>query len=185
VSDPLPRQILRLADLAGRSEIAFALDPDAPGRAALAAALGIPAIRKFRFQGKLTPLGRRDWQLEAELGATVVQDCVVTLAPVTTRIDESVRRSYMAGLPEPGPGEIEMPEDDNVDPLPATLDLYEVALESLSLALPPFPRAEGAALAETVVTEPGADPMTQEKAKPFSGLEGLKKALEKKGDPGE
>lgn len=185
MSDALPRHVLRLADLAGRSEVHFALEPDATGRAALAAALDIPAIRKLRFAGTLSPVGRRDWRLQAALGATVVQDCVVTLAPVTTRIDEEVSRSYMADLPDPGPGEVEMPEDDSIDPLPATLDLYEVALESLALALPPFPRAEGASLPETVVTEPGAEAMTAEKAKPFSGLEGLKKALEKKDDPGE
>lgn len=128
----LPRQPLRLAPPAPRQPIPFDLRPEAPARAALADVLGIDAIRKLSFAGRLTPVGRHDWTLEARLGATVVQPCVVTLAPVTTRIDESVTRRYMAELPEPAPGETEMPEDD-VEDLPTTLDLWDVLAESLAL----------------------------------------------------
>ena len=32
--------------------------------------------------------------LEADLGATVVQSCVVTLDPVTTRVEETALRRY-------------------------------------------------------------------------------------------
>ncbi|NBT33687.1 MAG: DUF177 domain-containing protein, partial [Rhodobacteraceae bacterium] len=110
---------------------------------------------------------------------------VVTLDPVTTRIDESVTRSYVAEMPEIEPGEVEMPEDDTVDPLPVTLDLTEVMIEALALALPAFPRAEGAELGSLVVTAPGLTPMTDEVARPFAGLGALKKALEKKDDKGD
>ena len=102
-------------------------------------------------------------------GATVVQDCVVTLAPVTTRIDERVQRRYMTDPPEPDTGEAEMPEDD-VEELPQALDLGEVMLEALALALPAYPRAAGVELGETVVTRPGAEALTEERAKPFAGL---------------
>lgn len=178
----LPRQIIRLSDASQRGAQTFTLTPDAGARAAIAAHLGIPAVRKLRFEGRLVPEGRRDWHLDATLGATVVQDCVVTLAPVTTRIDEPVVRRYMADLPEPGPGEVEMPEDDTVEPLPASLDLAEVMIEALSLALPPFPRAEGAELGELVVTEPGAAPLDAAAVRPFAGLAGLKDRLQDSDD---
>jgi hypothetical protein len=44
-------------------------------------------VRKLRFIGTLEPEGAQDWRLTADLGATVVQPCVVTLAPVTTRLE--------------------------------------------------------------------------------------------------
>ena len=140
-------------------------------------------MKKRRFSGRLVPDGKRDWRLEGTLGATVVQPCVVTLAPVSTRIDEEITRHYMADMPElPEGAEIEMPEDDTVEPLPETLDLGVVIAEALALALPPFPRAEGATLGEAVFTEPGATPMTDEAARPFASLAGLRDKLGKGDD---
>lgn len=162
---------VRLADLAKRRATSFELVPDAATRKGIAAALGIDALRKLRFSGTLTPQGRQDWALSATLGATGVQPCVVTLAPVTSRIDTQVIRHYMAELPDlPEGGETEMSGDDNIEPLPATLDLGAVMVESLALALPDFPRAEGVELGTAVFTEPGRVPMQDEDARPFAGL---------------
>lgn len=153
--------------------------PDAPARAAMAAALGVPEVRKLRLEGRLVPQGRRDWRLEATLGATVIQTCGVTLAPVTTRIDEDLVRSYLAHLPDTAPaaGEVEMPEDTDAEPLPEVIDLAQIALEALALALPPFPRATGVDPADMVYTEPGQSPMTDDEARPFAGLAALRGKL--------
>ena len=70
-----------MSDLSSRRETAFDLQPDADARAALAAQLGLDGLRKLRFVGKIAPSGARGWTLTAELGATVVQPCVVTLEP--------------------------------------------------------------------------------------------------------
>ncbi len=163
-------QIIRLSDQGHRQSVEFLLAPGAPELAAIAAELNIPEVRQLEFAGRLTPQGRQDWQLDAKLGATVVQDCVVTLEPVLSRIDEEVVRRYAADLPDPGPGEIEMPQDDTLEDLPQALDLSEVMIEALALALPPYPRAPGVELGETVVTEPGAEPLTEETRKPFAAL---------------
>ncbi len=174
----LPRTPIRLADLPNRKPTEITLEPDAAERAAVADVLGIPGLRKLRFAARLTPQGSRDWRLVAELGATAVQDCVVTLAPVTTRIDETVERSYLASLPDiEGGGEIEMPGDDTVEPLPETLDLAAVMIEALALALPPYPRAEGAGIDTPVFTEPGKAPLRDADLKPFAGLAGLRDRL--------
>lgn len=176
----LPPSHLRLADLPNRRATDFELTPDAEGRTAVAKELEITQIRKLRFAGQLTPVGRQDWALTATLGATVVQPCVTTLDPVTTRIDVDVTRSYVADWVEPDAGESEMPEDDTVEPLPTTLDLNAVMIEALALALPDYPRSDGARLEEAVFTEPGVTPMTDEAAKPFAALGALREQLEKK-----
>ena len=168
-----PRHLVRLSET-GRRPVPFELGPDAKGRADLAARLGILGVRKLRFAGELRPSGARDWHLAGELGATVVQACGVTLAPVATRIDESVERRYLAEMPDlPEGAEVEMPEDDTAEPLPATIDLAAVMEEALALALPPFPRAEGAELAQTDYAAPGTSPMTDDDARPFAGLKHL------------
>lgn len=176
----LPQSHLRLADLPNRRATEFALTPTADERKAIAAELGISAIKKLRFAGHMEPLGQRDWQLTADLGATVVQPCVTTLDPVTTRLDETVTRSYIADLPEIAGSEIEMPDDDTVEMLPAALDLAAVMIEALALALPLYPRKAGAELGTAVFTEPGVTPMSDDEAKPFAGLGELREKLENK-----
>jgi uncharacterized metal-binding protein YceD (DUF177 family) len=161
----------------------FELSPDAETRERLARDMEILGIRKLRFEGTVKPDGARDWTLEGHLGATVVQSCVVTLEPVTTRVETQVLRRYLADAPEPEPGsEVEMPEDETIEPLPETVDLAAVMAEALALALPDFPRADGVAPVEVNVTEPGKTPMTDDDAKPFAGLAGLRESMTKKDD---
>lgn len=153
--------------------VAFDLKPTAEARSTLAGELGILGVKKLVFGGQVHPSGARDLTLKAKIGATVVQECVVTGDPVTTRIDEEVLRQYLADLPEPGLAETEMPEDENADPLPEFLDLSEVMAEALALALPAWPRAPGVEPVDISVTEPGKKPMTDDDAKPFAALKSL------------
>ncbi|SMX41738.1 YceD family protein [Actibacterium lipolyticum] len=170
---------LRLGQLPPGKSHDFAITPDAATCADIAARLGLNALRKLSFRGRAAPKGAQDWILTARLGATVVQPCVATLAPVTTRLDEDVTRTYLAEMPEPVEGEeVEMPDDDTLELLPDMLDLSQVMEEALALALPLYPRATEADMGEAVFTEPGVAPMRDEDTKPFAGLAGLKKRLE-------
>lgn len=152
----------------------FALNPDADARQSLAVDLGIRAIKKLTFRGQIAPDGTRDLRLDATLGATVVQDCGVTGDPVTTRIDETTLRRYLHDLPAPEDNDVEMPDDENADPLPISLDLRDVMAEAVALALPPWPRADGVDPVDISVTEPGKAPMTDDDAKPFAALKSLR-----------
>lgn len=166
---------LSIASLSSDTSTAFSYQPDAETRAALAAKFDLQALKKTRLEGHVTPDGRSDWRLEAKLGATVVQTCVVTLAPVTTRIDAPVSRHYLAEPPPPpDAGEIEMPEDDSVEALGDIIDLHGLFVEALALALPDFPRAPDAALETQVFTEPGKTPMGDDDIKPFAALKALR-----------
>ena len=176
---PFPPTALRVADLPVSRVTAFDLRPEAEEMRGIAADLGLSGLRKLSFKGTIRAQDRRDWLLEGMLGATVVQPCVVTLEPVTTRIDLPVRRLYLADpapiLPEGD--EIEMPEDDTVEPLGAAIDPHAVMIEALVLALPEWPRADGAHLGSLTVTEPGQAPLTEEAMKPFAGLASLRDKL--------
>ena len=176
---PIP-SLVKLSDLPTGREHHFDFAPDTATCTALAEELGIRTLRKLRFTGDLRAIGRTDWQLRGTLGATVVQDCIITLDPVTTRIDEKVERRFMAQLPEIAQGgEEEMPEDDTIEPIPEILDLAALTTEALSLALPAYPRAKGAKIGAQTFTEPGKSAMTDEDTKPFAALADLKAKLQR------
>ncbi len=184
---PTDRTRLRVTELRQSGESPFLLEPDAEARADLATSLGIQAVRKLRFEGILTPRGKEGWQLEAKLGATVVQSCIVTLDPVTTRIDTTVLRRFVPArwLEEPEAGsETEVPEDDSLEPLGEVIDLSSVMQEELALALPPYPRKEGVELGEAQFAEPGVTPITDDDVRPFAGLADLKKKMDDAGGEG-
>ena len=176
-------RVLRAGDLSPRKPARFDLTADADERAAIATELGLLGLRKLRFQGNVRADGRRDWRLSAHLGATVVQPCVVSLQPVTTRIRENVTRRFLRDWPpaaETG-DEVEMPEDESIDPLEETIDLDTILIEALVLALPTWPRRDGATLGQTGFAPPGVAPLTDGRNRPFAGLSALKKKLENGG----
>jgi len=156
----------------------FTLEPTAEIRKSLAQTLKILGIRKLRLTGTLSPTGRNDWHFSGQLGATVLQECVATLDPVTTRIDEPVERSFVKDWEPPEAGsEMEMPEDDSTEPLGEMIDLGQIMAEALALALPPYPRADGSVPVEINYTEPGKQALDNETAKPFAGLSALRDRL--------
>ncbi|TDE40401.1 YceD family protein [Antarcticimicrobium sediminis] len=170
-------QALRVAELPQNTPTLFELAPDAPARALLAQELGLIALRKLRFSGEISAYGKHDWQLKGKLGATVVQPCVVTLEPVTTRIDTEIHRLFLTELPEDEAPDVEMPEDDNSEKLGAWIDPAAVMAEALALALPLYPRKQDVELGEAIFTEPGKAPMRDKDTRPFAGLSGLRDAL--------
>jgi uncharacterized metal-binding protein YceD (DUF177 family) len=169
---------LRVAELPQNVDTPFSLRPDANHLRQIADELGLSSLRKLSFEGKLTALGSTDWHLNARLGATVVQPCVVTLVPVLTRIDTDITRLFVKDYVEPEEPEAEMPEDDRTEPLGAWIDAVVVMIEALALEVPEYPRADGAELGQVVYTKPGNSPMTDEDARPFAGLANLRQKLE-------
>jgi uncharacterized metal-binding protein YceD (DUF177 family) len=168
-------EFARVVDLRQLDAFDFDTAPTPAEAEALARLLGAQAVRKLRFAGRLAPLPRGGWQLEAELGATVVQTCVVTLEPVTTRVDQEVRRSFVpAAATRAGELLVDPEEDDEVEPLEGDrIDLGLVAIEALALALPAYPRKPGAALGAAV-----AGTVPEDAPKPFAALAALRGKLD-------
>lgn len=168
---------LRTGSLSSRKPTRFDLKPDAADRRALADALGLLDLPEFRFRGEIRPSGRSDFRLEGDLTALAIQPCAITLAPVRTPVAEAVQRSYIADWTEPEGDEVEMPEDDTQEPLPEVIDLTLVAVEALELALPLYPRAEGAELGEAVFADLDTAPLRDSDLKPFASLAALRDRL--------
>lgn len=168
----------KAASLSSRKPTRFDLAPSAQVRAAVAAYLGITAIKKLRFVGAISPKGRHDFSLEAVLEAVVEQPCAISLEPVVTTLREDVLRVYLARWEHPTGEELEVPDDDTTEALGEAIDLGHVAVEALSLALPPFPRAPGAVLEVAEFSAPGTAPLRDTDLKPFAGLAALKAKLE-------
>lgn len=171
-----PRLVFRSAALASRKPTRFAFRPDAAERAALAGVLGLIELPALTLIGEITPDGRDDFRLTAQLEAQAVQPCVVTLAPVPAAVSETVIRRYLADYTDPTEDEAEMPQDE-AEPLPDEIDIAAIAAEALALALPPFPRAGAAELGEAVFGPPGVEPLRQADLNPFAGLAGLAERL--------
>ncbi len=160
----------RVAHLNPRQPTSFRITPDAEARKALAAELGLLDLPALSFQGAITASGSDDWRLDGQLTATVVQPCVVTLEPVTTALSEKVARVYSPHITPPEDDEVEIPEDD-IEPLGQYIDAAAVMAEALALALPLYPRADGAELAAPEV----ADEPEDNTRRPFAGLADLLK----------
>lgn len=125
------------------------LAPDVEEREALAAALGITAVERLevvlqavKFRGGMRVTG----QLEAE----IVQPSVVTLEPVRQTIAEPVDRVFLPGPDRPaaGAGGAEIYVDLEADEPPdhfegPEADMSDLVIETLALAIDPYPRAEG------------------------------------------
>lgn len=182
-ADPRPTRF-RTGGISPRKPTRFSYRPDAGERRALAGDLGLLALDEVALIGEITPAGRDELVLTATLTAKADQACIISLAPVRADIAETLRRRFVAGLVQPEGEEVEMPEDDSVEPMPEVIDLPEIAAEALALALPLYPRAPGADFAPVQAAETGVTPLTDADLKPFAGLRGLAAKLAGKGEPG-
>ncbi len=149
----------------------FSIAPTAKEAGALARLLDARAVRKLRFAGSLTPAGR-GFALDATLGATVVQTCVVSLEPVTTRVDEAVHRAFVLDALA-AEVVVDADADDDVEPLGERIDLGRIATEALALALPAYPRKAGAHLGAEAGDDGDADG-----PRPFAALAALRDKLD-------
>ncbi len=177
------KYVVRLAELPSGQSYGFHAEPDSGENGAIARMLGVSKLRKLRLAGQIEQLDDGDWCLEAELGATVTQDCVVTLEPVVTRIDEPVTRKYVADAPDLSRvDEAEMDSDDSIEPIPAELDIGAVLIEELALALPPYPRVEDVGPFQACYAPASTVPPDDIATKPFASLAKLKTAASKADD---
>ena len=166
-----PQRVDTIGDDARTIEI----DADAQERAALAKRFDLIGIEKLT--GKFTI--RRDAAgivAEGRVAAAVTQTCSITGDPLPATIDEPVALRFVAEE-DSGQDEVELGDSD-IDVIPydgGTIDLGEVAAETMALALDPFPRGPNA---EVLLKEAGV--LSEEQAGPFGVLAGLKDMLEKK-----
>lgn len=118
--------------------------------------------------------------LNCDVKAKVEQECIATLEPVFSDINVSFERQLLPErssdykMPEIIDGEMVLdPEADLPDIMSGnTLNLWEILIEELILAIDPFPRADSAP-EDTNWVEDKAEDEAEPTHKPFSDLKAL------------
>lgn len=171
-------RIVRVSSLNNTVDFEFDEVPTENETNEMAALFDVVSIRKMRFQGVISPFEDDGWLLEGKLGVSMSQSCVVTLERVRTRLDLDIRRIFTP-MAEPDENEITLDasHNDEIEPLGKQIDLGLVAMEALALAIPEYPRIEGAELPESSFSPPEASDIEEEAPKPFAGLAALKEKL--------
>lgn len=153
----------------GRS---VAIEADADARAAIARRLGLVDLGHFALSAEVRTVAG-GIAARGEVAAKLVQRCAATDLPVPATILEPFDLRYMrdvaAGIGEDE--EVEISSDDcDILPLEAErIDLGEAAVQTLSLALDPFPRHPDA---DRILSEKGV--LSEEQAGPFAALAKLR-----------
>lgn len=178
--NPTPEfsRILKVSSLNSTVNYEFEEIPSEDETTEMAALFDVISIRKMRFTGTISPFEDAGWLLEGKLGATISQNCVVTLVRIRTRLDLDVRRIFTP-MAEPDRNEITLDatHNDELEPLGREIDLGLLAMEALVLAIPEYPRVEGAELPESRFSPPDASDIEEEDPKAFAGLAALKEKL--------
>lgn len=167
-----------VAHLSREAETPFDIAPGAEDLPAIATYLGVDLAAEIRLAGQIAPISGNGWQVIATVTGALTQPCIVTLDPVTQRIEEAVARRYVPMAEAVATTEIIVDhDDDSPDPLGEHIDLGALLLEELALHIDPYPRAENATLETRIFAAPGVAPMTDEDARPFAKLAALKDKL--------
>ena len=163
----------------GEEEITKQIEATAGERSALAALFGLLAIDRLAAELRLVRAkGGALVRVAGQFQAEVTQSCVVSLAPVSSRLEDSFALRY-SSRGEDAQVEAEVfvdpDQDDPPEPVPpGGIDLGVAVAEQLALALDPYPRAEGVELEGDQWVGGPAD--GQDRPNPFAALASLTKS---------
>lgn len=118
---------------------------------------------------EIRKVARDCWDIRGRLTADVVQSCVVTGQPLPESVDFTLEERYVRLVDDIRSVEVDL---DGVEPLKnGFIDLGEMVIQSLALAVTAWPRATDAA----EYTEP--EPVKSDH--PFAGLAAIKQPTSK------
>ena len=173
MTGPLSRPII-VADL---TRTKLDVEAGAEDRTALARHLGLVSLERLQAELLIT---QEDGMIgvQGTLIAELTQSCVVTLKPVTCRIESPIQRQFGPDHREGDDDEeLTLQSEDPPDPISdGLIDLGHVVTEQLALEINPFPRAPDADFEAVEIT--GAE--KDGGAGPFAALAALKDKLAKK-----
>ena len=138
-----------------KSGMRVTIEADAAQREALAATHGLQMVERFVARLEITAWKKGGVRVVGRVKASVVQECVVTLEPVTGAIDEPVSATFLpegSRLAVPtysAEGEILLDPDGDDSPelfTGDTVDVGQLAEEFFALGIDPYPRKQGVSL---------------------------------------
>lgn len=159
---------VRITDLSTGERTEENVKADAAECEAIAARLGILSVDKLVAELQLFRDLTGDVNMVGQIMACVVQACVVTLNPVSQHIDIQIFQRFSR--------RDDKKEVDNEDPVELIvedqIEVGDVIVQNLALALDPYPRAPEVAFEEF-------DDAIERPASPFAALAGLRDVVEK------
>ena len=152
---------IELGDL-GKTGKVFRLSATEEQRARVAARLGTPSVEKLEGEMRVTST-KTAIRIEGSIDAALTRECVASLEPMQEEVSETFEIDFLRTPPDDADGEDwDAPDVHEGD----SLDLGELLVQQLSLAMDPFPRKEGAkSLAEAYAPK--------ENISPFAALQGV------------
>jgi len=124
----------------------FALEASPEECRAVARRLELVTLDDFSFEGRIEKGPRTGiFIVRGTIEATFTQRCVVTLEPVPARLEVPVERYFVVDGTADANEVVVSPDDEEPEPIDGDLlDLGEIAVEELSLAIDPYPHAADA-----------------------------------------
>jgi uncharacterized metal-binding protein YceD (DUF177 family) len=155
------------------------IEADPVERKAVAQRLALLDLPKLTARYAVKPLGAGAVRVDGMLQASVVQQCVVTLAPLPVTIAQDFFVSFSRDGAGAGGHEVDLsPDEDTPEILvDGEVDLGEIAVEQLALHLNPYPRAPNARFEPVAV---GGEARREAAVSPFAALAKLKTGRENK-----
>lgn len=165
------------------------VEVDEDDRCSVADHLGISSVNKLLVEFKVfRPNGGFLVEVHGHIVADVVQECVVSCDPVLEHIEEDFE-AFFANMEravllsrkrkdmdlQNGAAEVEISEErEEPEPIiDGQIDLADVAMQFLSLALDSYPKADGVSYDGETDEDPRAEPAESRK-NPFEALRQLK-----------
>lgn len=176
-SNSTSRDQIEIASLHLEKPNPFLFVPRQGAAATMAEDIGAIEIKKLRFEGVVVSTGTSTWQLAGQLGATVVQECVVSLAPVKTRLDVNVARNFTTEKPVGAPRLYAPVPERDIEVVARSIDLAAVAREALLLELPIYPKIEGAEAKLSNFSSGTVPEFHEDGQRPFASLSQLRNRL--------
>ena len=174
---PVPWSVpVTVDDVAEETGRHFDLTADADTRTAVAKVASLRDLPRLQATFDVTRRGMEALHVVGRISATVGQNCVVTLEPLSNEVEENV--DLVFAPPSPMVEQQALDDDDEGAPkrgrqnldgpealVDGAVDLGALATEFLILGLDPYPRKDGAVFKppQDVEPEPG----------PFAALAGL------------
>lgn len=157
----------------GAQGLSGAFSANAEQRIELARVVDIKSCDSLTFSYDIKPLRSGMYRLSGRIAADIAQACVVTLEPITGRIDESIDTELRPAdlMSEDGPTGEDMTVLDRPDFEPIEgdeINIGRIVQEHFSTVIDPYPRLPG----EELDVHAAGD---AEAANPFAILKNLKK----------
>lgn len=163
-------------DRLDQGEVVEAISAGEQERLALAGRFGLVALDTLSARVSLRRIGRGPVvRVEGRLAAEVVQNCVVSLEPVRSLVEEGFVLLYAPEGSGGGHGHVleegfDFEDDDWPEPLEeGRIDIGEAVAQQLALALDPYPRKPGVRLEDVIGQHEGIG-VEEPPANPFAAL---------------